>query len=285
MELGDLRAVESELNAIQSIGRQYRIRNNDKWVAIHRAAQCMLRGAYDLAEQHAREGLLAGQDVEDPDAPSIFGAQLFQVRWDQGRLSELESLVTQMGENTGGFPAWSAAVGVLHAELGQRAQAERVFKLLTADPDSIPRDRFWIVTMLLLSQVCAFLNDLDRAGKLYDQLRPFGERMGVVSLGEVCTGSNERTLGLLCTVMRRYDDAEAHFGRAIVANERIGALPFLARTRVNYARMLLERGQVGDSDRAQKLLEPALSTATELGMAGLADEARSLAGTASTAAR
>jgi hypothetical protein len=96
MERGDLRAVEGDVNVLQSIGREYRIRNNDKWVAIHRAAQCMLRGAYELAEQHAREGLLAGQDVGDPDALSIFGAQLFQIRWDQGRLPELESLASQI---------------------------------------------------------------------------------------------------------------------------------------------------------------------------------------------
>jgi hypothetical protein len=50
----------------------------------------------------------------------------------------------------------------------------------------------------------------------------------------------------------------------------------LARTRYEYARMLLARGRVSDRDRALGLLSWALGTASTLGMAAVAEEIRSL---------
>jgi len=49
-------------------------------------------------------------------------------------------------------------------------------------------------------------------------------------------------------------------------NERMGARPWLAQTQEDYAGMLLARGDPGDRDRAQELLDQALATYRELGM-------------------
>jgi hypothetical protein len=47
----------------------------------------------------------------------------------------------------------------------------------------------------------------------------------------------------------------------------MGARADLARTRLEWARMLLTRRQPGDADRARELLGQALLTARELGLA------------------
>jgi len=53
-------------------------------------------------------------------------------------------------------------------------------------------------------------------------------------------------------------------------NERMGAHPWVAHTKHDYARVLLARGAEGDETRAVQLLGAALATARELAMEPLA---------------
>jgi hypothetical protein len=85
-------------------------------------------------------------------------------------------------------------------------------------------------------------------------------------------GRTPRCLGLHLWRARSDD----HFETAIRAHERLEAGPLLARTRYEYARMLLIRGQTPDRDRALGLLDRALATASTLGMATLAEGTRTL---------
>jgi hypothetical protein len=55
---------------------------------------------------------------------------------------------------------------------------------------------------------------------------------------------------------------------AFATNERIGARPWLAHTRRDLGRILLAQGDPGDAERARLLLEEAIATYRELGMAG-----------------
>ena len=66
--------------------------------------------------------------------------------------------------------------------------------------------------------------------------------------------------------LRRWEDAERHFEAAVAMNARLRARPWLARTRLDYARMLLARGWGGDEQRARALSAAALTECHELGM-------------------
>lgn len=82
-------------------------------------------------------------------------------------------------------------------------------------------------------------------------------------------------LGLLATTIGRFDDAEARFAAA-ATHERIQAPTWLARTRLEWARMLLVRRQPGDVERARELLGQALATARELGLGNIERQAVAL---------
>ncbi len=99
-------------------------------------------------------------------------------------------------------------------------------------------------------------------------------------------GSISRPLGLLATVLGRYDDAERHFERALVMNARIRARLWVVHTQHDYARMLVARDRPGDRERATALAAESLAAARQIGMkpleakllqlraaAGLADDA------------
>ena len=82
-------------------------------------------------------------------------------------------------------------------------------------------------------------------------------------------GAVAHYLGLLAATLDRFDEAEAHFAAAAATHERFGAPAWLARTRCEWAAMLSRRGGPGDAERARHLLDQALATARELGLASL----------------
>jgi hypothetical protein len=96
---------------------------------------------------------------------------------------------------------------------------------------------------------------------------PYAERNVVCHPG-CATGSVSRYLGLLATLLGRFEDGSSHFEDALVLNARMGARPWLAHTQEDYARLLLERGEPGDREKAQTLLDAAVTTYRELDMTG-----------------
>ena len=74
-------------------------------------------------------------------------------------------------------------------------------------------------------------------------------------------------LGLLATGLGRFDEAAERFEAAASTQRCIGTPTWLARTSLEWGRMLVARRQPGDLDRARELLDQALATARELGLA------------------
>jgi tetratricopeptide (TPR) repeat protein len=95
----------------------------------------------------------------------------------------------------------------------------------------------------------------------------------------VSIGCSSRYLGLLTATLGRLDDAERHFEDALAMNTRMGARPWVARTQLDYARMLRKRDAAGDAARARELLQQALATAQEIGMAKVAADCEALLAT------
>jgi hypothetical protein len=81
---------------------------------------------------------------------------------------------------------------------------------------------------------------------------------------------------MLATTVGDWSDAEARFAAAAATQQRIGAPAWVARTRLEWARMLLARAGPADEVRAQELLAQALATASELGLGKVEQEATEL---------
>ncbi|MGH7894877.1 MAG: hypothetical protein ACREQL_09420, partial [Candidatus Binatia bacterium] len=110
------------------------------------------------------------------------------------------------------------------------------------------------------------LGDTRRAAILYDLVLPYADRCPTAGSSIACMGSLSRSLGLLATLLSRYEDAEKHFERALEMNARIRARIWVAHTQHDYARMLVARDRPGDRERATALATEALATAREVGM-------------------
>jgi class 3 adenylate cyclase len=276
LELGDIPAADQEMEICTRMVEELRQPRFLAWLTLCRAARELLAGRLGEGQELAERALALGRRVQDRGA--IWGArgQINRVRWDRGAIQEAEADLRRLAEE---YPHtfFQAPLAFLHSELGLETEARREFNLLAAnDFADLANDPYLVTTIADLTLTCSFLNDADRASKLYDRLLPYAGCNVTFAAGEVMLGSASRYLGLLTATMSRWEDAARHFEDALEMNARMGARPWLARTQHDYAKMLLARDEPGDREKALELLTEALDTAHELGMKALVEKALAL---------
>ena len=205
--------------------------------------------------------------------------QLFLLRREQGRLDDF---VREVRDHADEFPSplvHRAILAQVYARLERTEEAEALLHELTRrDLSDWHVDEEWLVSICLLADTCAILGDAEPAAPLYELLLPY-DSLNAVAVPELALDSSSRPLGILATLLGRFEDAARHFEEALRMNETMGARPWLAHTQEDYARMLLQRSSQGDRERAEKLLSRAQATYHELGMQSDASKAAALART------
>jgi tetratricopeptide (TPR) repeat protein len=266
MELGEVAAADAELAAaamlVEELGQPAQ-----EWIIVHtQAMRALFFGRFDEAESLIRKALNLGQRSLRWEAVSTFRLQMFLLLREQGRLDEAEGIIKS---SVAEYPTRSSPrcmMAHLYSELRRPVAARGAFEALAKDGfGDIPRDNEWLFSLSLLPEVVDYLGDVPRAAILYDLLLPFAGRVSTIA-NEVSTGSVALGLGVLGSVMSRWDEAAGHFEHALEANERMGARPWAAHTRLAYARMLIARARPGDRERAKALLADAADASRELGM-------------------
>jgi tetratricopeptide (TPR) repeat protein len=195
----------------------------------------------------------------------------------RGHLADSEPEVRELVADYPARPVFRCALAHLHAKIGRLEEAQlAVADLARESFSSLPFDLEWLYGATLLAETCVSLYQSEPAEELYRLLLPWSALIAV-DPPEGTRGSVSRYLGLLAQALDRCDDAIDHFEDALAINERMGARPWLAHTREDYARLLLERGSQDDRERGNVLLTSALTTYRELGMAGPLAKAEALA--------
>jgi tetratricopeptide (TPR) repeat protein len=188
------------------------------------------------------------------------------LRWLQGRLDEIEAFVHHSVERFPTYPVWRCIAAHMAAELGDEARSRAPFDTLAqGEFSAVPFDEEWLVSIVLLSETAITLRDARAAAVLYELLVVYADRVAT-SIPEISIGSVSHYLGRLATMLERWEDAERHFDAALELNERIGALPWLARTRRDYAELLVARGAPHERERADDLRRSSRELADELGV-------------------
>jgi tetratricopeptide (TPR) repeat protein len=207
-----------------------------------------------------------GERAQSWNARVSYGLQLYMLRRAQGRLAEVHDLVRRSADKHPTYPICRCVLAQTAAELGHFAEArEALGALAEGGFAGVTFDEEWLVSVGLLAETAAALEEADLAAALYEQLLPWADRVAI-SYAEISTGAVARSLGLLATTMGRWRDAEPHFERALEMNARIGARPWLAHAKHDHGRMLLRRGGAGDRHRGLELLRQAATLYRELGM-------------------
>jgi DNA-binding SARP family transcriptional activator/tetratricopeptide (TPR) repeat protein len=272
---GDLVEVDKNIDARIRIAAETGLAPARWSAALHSSWRQLLAGHLEEAEQAADEALRIASESGDPNALATYAGQIYCIRRDQGRLGEILELIEQVVAEYPRFPAYRAALAHGLCEVGRLDDAQLAFEpLVTSRFSDFPFDVGWLTSMSACADVTAYLQHRSAATMLAELLEPWRDQLAFTGL--TCTGSVARSLGCALATAGRFDEADEAFAQAVAVHERIEAPTELARTRVDWARMLASRAQPGDADRARTLLDPALSTASNLGLATIERQAQTL---------
>ncbi|MGH9001843.1 MAG: hypothetical protein ACRDYV_01820, partial [Acidimicrobiia bacterium] len=277
LELGDVAGLDLELAAYQRLAEELR-QPRYHWYACSRLGmRALLAGDLDKGERLVRQARDIGDEAGEPDAENVFGAQMFAV-WQERPCPEATEVLEGTSRVAGvTLPADSPLV------LGFRLM--RLLLLLDTDGRDDTRAELaelldfaigkldhsfygmgWAILVVLLSTTADRLGASQASATLYDLMLPYA-RLNVQNCGAVTfDGSYSHHLGMLAAALGRWDAAEKHWTEAAAMHERMGADAYLARTRLEWARMLLGRRRRDDVRRAEELLLQAEATARALGL-------------------
>ena len=277
-EQGDIPAVDREIDNYARWSARVRLPRSQWYLTLVRSARAFLDGQFVVGEQLATEAAsVPGEANDQANAVMIFGAQLFTVRREQGRMAELEPILTGFAQQFAALPIWRCSVATFYCEVGNYAAAQREFLSLAEQTfAAIPYDANRPPSLALLAEACNMLNDAQHAAQLYQFLLPYAEQNIVVGTSAIAYGPTTRYLGLLATTMARWEEATRHFATALAMSEKMGARPWIAHIHFDHARMRFARNDADDPEQAMRLLDLARRAAQELGMNDLEEKIKNL---------
>jgi len=273
--LGRISEFDTEIETFTALAEKLRQPQCVWYASLLRATRLQMQGRYAEAREWADRFLREGQRVSDQNAVHSFMVHAVIAAIEIG---DIELLVPATQEMVDKFPrvvGWRAGLALVYAETGEahRAQCETAW-LRQASAISRPQRSEWFGTMGSLVFSAEALRDLTLASDLYDLLAPHRDHLAVIGFCSFCWGSTHHWLGILATLLERWDEAEAHFEVALSVNAKVGAHPWVARTEYDYSRMLIAHGS--SFQEVESHLRRCVEVARKLGMQRLVQKAMNL---------
>jgi len=273
---GDLAGMDTEIVAFRRVADPLRIAAYQWWPALWSAMRALLEGRHDDAEALALEAYDVGKQPFARLSLTNLSFLLFFLRREQGRLGEMEAATRQFAATHADIPALRVGLIFLLAELGQLDEAAGL--LADIDGRALERlhDRNWPATWFQLARVTMLTSDRSLAGRLIEPAWRPSEQCVMVSLASVCLGSADLGAAWLHHTVADLDAAERCYRAAEAVNARIGARSWLAQTRLDHARLLLDRDGENDRVEARTLLDAAATAAAAIGLAPVSADVEQL---------
>ncbi|OFE16758.1 hypothetical protein BA895_04105 [Humibacillus sp. DSM 29435] len=267
LQVGDLDRLQRVVGDIERVERG-RSSTVARW---HRLRLLALRdallGDYDAARGHAEQGRDMAERVGDVSMLGMYFAFRVQLAYVRGDPSDLPDGADQVLANAPKIALVQVARPVLLALRGDREAAVDAFAPLRDVPDRMPLGPRWYATVAQVGQVAVSLCDIEVAAACHRLLLPTARWYGADGGGSpFSSGSNEHLLGLLAQCTGDLESAARHFERAVVANELIGARPYVALSRLGWAQCLATDPKATGASRA--LAESAAAELRRLDLPG-----------------
>jgi tetratricopeptide (TPR) repeat protein len=268
-ELGSRARVDRAVDELEELGT-LRQRLNVLWLARHaRAMMAILDGRFTTAEALAGEAQSLGRQTHGADVEGVYGMQMFTIRREQSRLSEVAPVIKHFIEENPDETTWLPGFALVAADLGYRDAAQRRLNELARNGFEMPLDAKRSASLSFISEVAISLGDTDAAQMIYDLMLAYKDMTVTAGVATVCFGAASRYLGMLSAALGKFEKAAEHFEHALEMNAASGSRPWLAHAQAEYADMLLKVGSKKAIERAMSLSEQAAATAAELNMVRL----------------
>ncbi len=194
------------------------------------AARALLAGDFAEAQRLADRTVEVADPSYTETTLTLFGGQVICLHWLRGQLDGVRPMVRDFAARFPWIPAFRATEAFVQAEIGALDEARATIEELAPNNfAALPRDGIWKIGMWTLAHAVVRLEDRAWAQQIYDELLPVADC--TLALGaSLYLGPAATPLGLLATLLGRFDDAAAHFEAALDHTERVGARP-LPRSR------------------------------------------------------
>lgn len=197
VERGDRARVEDRFRALDALAKRSGRILIDWPVEHYRAMLRLLDGDTDAAEDALEHAHQLGCRTRYELASTWYGIQLYGLRRDQGRLTELEPMMRQMARDYPMTP-WPLALACEDARLGRTDEVRGVLCALTDDGLSrVRRDLDFLPTLWYLAELCLLLGAAVEARAVERALLPFADRHVAVGIGMLYLGPVSQSLAAL----------------------------------------------------------------------------------------
>ena len=152
MEAGDRSRVESGRTKLRAVAASVPEPGLAWQRLTYEALWAFLHGDLQAAEQWASQGFEVGTASGQPDAVSVFGGALINVRYQQGRLGELVEATVRLAREPDSLAVLRADAALALIESGREDEARKL--ALAEDFQSMPWDFVWSLTMFIWADAC-----------------------------------------------------------------------------------------------------------------------------------
>jgi DNA-binding CsgD family transcriptional regulator/tetratricopeptide (TPR) repeat protein len=266
-ESGQLEELEVLLEHYDSLGTA-RFGLHQHRTGSYRVTLALLRGDWTDLEPRI-EGLLElGKKTRRDDADGVYGAQMFALNRDLGRLHALAPQIKEMAANPTGR-MWEPGLMLICAEIGLLREARGIFeRLVEKNCCAIRHDDMYVTCLVFCAETCCALADAHRATSLYQLLLPYRGQTANHPTA-VCFGPTGLYLAMLACTANWPDLAREHFEQALALSRSMRAWPSLARTLFRYGTFLVSRHADAERRLGLEQLREAEQLALRLGMTRL----------------
>ncbi|HXR89443.1 MAG TPA: LuxR C-terminal-related transcriptional regulator, partial [Steroidobacteraceae bacterium] len=233
----------------------------------YRITLSLLRGEWTGLEALIERQLETGTRTRRGDAVGVYGAQMFALNRDLGRLHSLKRQVERIAAVQG--RVWQPGMMLLYAEIGMLNEARRIFiELADHKFAGVCRDDMYVTCLVFCAETCCALRDAARAAELYELLSAYAGQTANHPTA-VCFGAADLYLAGLAASAGWPERALGHFEQAIALNRRMRAWPWVVRSLVRHGTFLLSMSNEAQRAFGRQQIREAEQLARRIGMAQL----------------
>jgi DNA-binding CsgD family transcriptional regulator len=276
-QLLNLQAVDAEIIQVAQLAESTRLPLARWHLLRQQASRAALAGQFGVARDRSWEAHRLAVRLQDPSGAGLSYAFAVCLAMTRGDPAEITADFFDFAAAAPQIPIITAGLARALLSVGRTDEARAVYDTLRGLPAAGDKDTRTLGALIQLMDVILTFQDTEVAEAAYNLLYPHIAVSGATGTGVVfLSGSLHWPLGRLAALLGHTGDAIGHYQAAVTINARIGARPFVALARLDWAGALQARAARGDLPQALDLARQAALEADRLDMPGPASRAKQL---------